>query len=208
MLRLEEPSRYRLDATHPVFNRRLWSLQVQGSEAILVDYLQDLHCRYRDEAEIPAIPLGPFPFASLPRLLMGYLPLEPAGPVERRGGVLRFRDGRQRVWTVRPAKGAIEDWIVSGTDKLSVHWFSSPEWLYLVSETEETELRWRETLREPVFDGRAKASFLAGKYRRWQRVSHDALDDTLGFVVEQSDPRAESQSRANQIDVQERHAHF
>ena len=100
LLRLDDPKRYQIRATHPLFNQRLWTLDVDGEQAVLVDYQQHTVCRYEGAAEIGAIPLGPFPFASLPALLLGYLPLPPSGEPQRPSpGVLSFDDAEGRRWT-------------------------------------------------------------------------------------------------------------
>jgi hypothetical protein len=151
LLRLEHPERYQIRATHPLFNRRLWSLDVDGDRAVLVDHPQRTVCRYQDEAEIGAIPLGPFPFASLPALLLGYLPLPPArAPAPATPGAITFLDARGRRWTAELAGGAVERWEVSAEESGTVVWERREGWEVLEAATEGLDLRWQETLREEL----------------------------------------------------------
>jgi len=150
LLRLEDPERYQIRATHPLFNQRLWTLDVDGAQAVLVDYQQHTVCRYEGAAEIGAIPLGPFPFASLPALLLGYLPLPPAAEPERPSpGGLRFEDAEGRVWTAVLENQVVERFEVDGEEKVT--WRRDEEgWYVLASEARGLDLRWKETLREPL----------------------------------------------------------
>jgi hypothetical protein len=157
LLRLRDPSRYQIRATHPLFNRRLWSLDVDGASAVLVDHHQHAVCRYQDEAEIGAIPLGPFPFASLPALLLGYLPLPPATEPERpTPDVLAFDDALGRRWHAVLDRGAVRRWEVASEQGGVVAWERTAGegveagWSILTAEEEELDLRWRETLREQL----------------------------------------------------------
>jgi hypothetical protein len=152
LLRLESPERYQIRATHPLFNQRLWTLDVAGTQAVLVDYQQHTVCRYEGAAEIGAIPLGPCPFASLPALLLGYLPLPPAGAPERSAtGALAFDDAEGRRWTAEIDRGVVASFAVEGEE--SVTWRRDDEgWNVLASEARGLDLRWRETLREPLAD--------------------------------------------------------
>jgi hypothetical protein len=149
LLRLRDPARYQIRATHPLFNRRLWTLDVEGERAVLVDYQQHIVCRYEGEAEIGAIPLGPFPFESLPSLLLGYLPLEPEGTPERStSGLLSYRDALGRRWAATLDSGAVQRWELAGEE--TVTWEKSDDWFVLQAEEEGLDLRWKETLREAL----------------------------------------------------------
>jgi hypothetical protein len=152
LLRLDDPRRYQIRATHPLFNQRLWTLDVAGEQAVLVDHQQHVVCRYEGAAEIGAIPLGPFPFASLPALLLGYLPLPPAGDPERPSpGALAFDDVDGRRWTAELDRDVVASFAVEGEEKVT--WRRDEEgWYVLASEARGLDLRWRETLREPLTD--------------------------------------------------------
>ncbi len=147
LLRLEGTERFRIDATHPLFNRRLWSLDVVGTEALLVDYLQKRHCTYSGEAEIPALPLGPFPFASLPALLLGYLPAEPAATPRPVGESVEFLDRQGRTWQADLEGGVLVRWSLHRPDSAPVDW-NLTDRATLSAADEEIELMWRGTVTE------------------------------------------------------------
>jgi hypothetical protein len=162
LLRLQDPKRYQIRATHPLFNQRLWTLDVEGEQAVLVDFQQHVVCRYQGAAEIGAIPLGPFPFASLPALLLGYLPLEPAGEPERSGNDgLGFSDAQGRRWAASLDRGVVERFEVVGGE--TVTWERGAEdWYVLASAAENLDLRWKETVREPLGEPLAPIEIPAG----------------------------------------------
>jgi hypothetical protein len=150
LLRLHDPERYQIRATHPLFNTRLWTLDVDSGQAVLVDHQQHVVCRYQGEAEIGAIPLGPFPFPSLPALLLGYLPLPPAGAPERPAADrIAFDDSTGRRWTATLAHDVVERFEVVADE--TVTWQRNDDgWYVLAAPQRHLDLRWRETLREPL----------------------------------------------------------
>jgi hypothetical protein len=166
LVRLQNPERYQIRATHPLFNQRLWTLDVSGEQAVLVDYQQHMVCRYEGAAEIAAIPLGPFPFASLPALLLGYLPLPPAGAPERPSPrALAFEDAEGRRWTAELDHDVVDSFAVEGEERVT--WRRDEEgWYVLAADARGLDLRWRETLREPLTDTlqsiEAPADYAAG----------------------------------------------
>ncbi len=163
LLRLHDPARYQIRATHPLFNQRLWTLDVDGDRAVLVDFHQHVVCRYQGAAEIGAIPLGPFPFESLPALLLGYLPLPPAQPPERPApGLLVVH---RLDWGAGGPRLSIGDLVerfeVAGDE--TVTWERSDDgWYVLAAAAENLDLRWKETLREPLGEPLAPIEVPAG----------------------------------------------
>jgi len=150
LLRLRDPRRYQIRATHPLFNTRLWTLDVDGGDALLVDYQQHAVCRYQGAAEIGAIPLGPFPFDSLPALLLGYLPLPPASTPElATAEALSFVDALGRRWNATLAGGVVERFEVASEEKVTWRRDESG-WYVLEASGDRLDLRWKETLREPL----------------------------------------------------------
>lgn len=147
-MRFESPERYQIRATHPLFNRRLWALDVTGSQARLVDYLQKRTCSYQGRAEIEAVPLGPFPFAGLPALLLGYLPMQPSGEVAVGEERLAYTDREDRVWVADLEKGLVSSWRSSRDGQELATWSRGEDWVEMTAVKEGIRLRWRETLRE------------------------------------------------------------
>lgn len=183
LLRLHDPARYQIRATHPLFNQRLWTLDVDGDRAVLVDFHQHVVCRYQGAAEIGAIPLGPFPFESLPALLLGYLPLAPAREPERSApDLVAFTDARGRRWTATLDRGLVERFEVAGEESLS--WErGADDWYVLSAEARSLDLRWKETLREPLGEPLAPIEIPPGHAEGpcdlgWLRAVEDApLDE-------------------------------
>lgn len=154
LLRLDSLERYRIDATHPLFNRRLWSLSVGDGEALLVDYLQKAHCRYHGEIEVAAVPLGPLAFGTLPALLLGYLPAAPVTIERNTDEVLEYLDADERRWLVVREDGGVKGWQLWRTaDSSPVTWSKEGSWVTLSSPDDELFLRWRETVRETSPEG-------------------------------------------------------
>ena len=148
-LLLRDPARYQIRATHPLlFNRRLWSLDVVGEEAHLVDYLQRKSCYYKGPAEIAALPLGSLPFARLPALLLGYLPRDPAGPVQIGHGEIRYSDAEGRKWRADLDAGRVVGWHSTFEGRELGVWVRGEEWSEMRAPEEGVRLRWRETVRE------------------------------------------------------------
>ncbi len=80
-LRLAAADRYRVEAVDPV-GRALWTLDVAGAAGLWVDHRNRVVCRPTGSFELAAAQLPTLPLAALPRLLLGRLPVPPAGPVE------------------------------------------------------------------------------------------------------------------------------
>ena len=151
MLRIENRRRYRIEATHPIFNRRLWSFDVDADQGLLVDYLQGVHCAFEGAVEMSALPMGPFPFESLPALLLGHPPLAPASVVADQGSEgLTYRDRLGRRWSVAFEGDAVVAWTLWRDDTPRVEWRIDGDWARLTAEENDLQLRWRETVREPA----------------------------------------------------------
>lgn len=154
MLRIENGRRYRIEATHPILNRRLWSFDVDGDQGLLVDYLQGVHCAFEGAVEMSALPMGPFPFESLPALLLGHPPLTPDSTrVDRGSDGLTYRDRLGRRWSVTLEGDAVVAWTLWRDDTPRVEWRIDGEWARLTAEENDLQLRWRETVREPTGGG-------------------------------------------------------
>ena len=150
MLRIENGRRYRIEATHPILNRRLWSFDVDGDQGLLVDYLQGVHCALEGAVEMSALPMGPFPFESLPALLLGHPPLAPSAVAEEGSEGLTYRDRLGRRWSVALEGDAVVAWTLWRDDTPRVEWRIDGEWASLTAEENGLQLRWRETVREPA----------------------------------------------------------
>ncbi len=150
LLRLESEDRYRIESTHPLFSRRLWSFSSERGHGLLVDYLQKVACRYEGEIEIAALPLGPFDQDRLPALLLGYPPLVTDQSPSAAIGDTKVVDRSGRRWTLRSGPQGVEHWILWDELGRRAEWRLEEEWAVLEARNEEIRVRWRETVREPI----------------------------------------------------------
>ena len=148
LLRLDREDRYRIDSTHPLFNRRLWSFASEEGRGLLVDYLQKVACRYEGEIEIAALPLGPFDQDRLPALLLGYPPLVTDERPRGETGETDVQDRRGRRWTLLSGPQGVEQWVLWDDLGRRAEWRMEEEWAVLEARDEEIRVRWRETVRE------------------------------------------------------------
>jgi hypothetical protein len=110
-LRVASATSYRLEAVDPV-GRSLWLLATDGRTALMIDDRAHVACHPGDRVEVPGLPLGAFPLAALPRLLLGQLPAEvaagqsPAAP----GGTFKLDDESGRHWTGTLRDHTLDSW--------------------------------------------------------------------------------------------------
>lgn len=150
-LRLAAPGRYQIQAVDPV-GRALWSLDAADGEGLMIDHRRQRYCTFTGRFDASATPLGPFPLLSLPALLLGRVPAEPAQPEQLpEGGNLTFRDAVGRLWAAQVGDdGVVVSWTLSRRDEPSVWWRRYDDWLILSDRERAVQVRWREVLREDL----------------------------------------------------------
>jgi hypothetical protein len=104
-LRLASASRYQVTTADPV-GRPLWSLDVAEDSGLWLDHRNRAFCKFEGTFDISGVPLAPFPLLSLPSLLLGRLPAEPAAAPQQKGRDLTFKDAMERRWTATLAGNA------------------------------------------------------------------------------------------------------
>ncbi len=155
-LYLETEVRYRMLASD--LGRKLWSLTVDAQgEAVWLDYRRKEYCRASAASELRFLPLAELPLVSLPRLLLGRLPAEPAADLARGERRVSFLDDRGFRWN-----GELEG------DKL--------QWWSLV-EDGEAVVWWRREEGGGVFSDQR-----GNQEVRWREVVHESLKSPLGEV--------------------------
>jgi hypothetical protein len=150
-LRLASPARYQLQAVDPV-GRSLWSLDVAHDAGLWLNHRGRTYCRFEGRFDLSGVPLGPFPLFSLPSLLLGRVPSEPAADspaAEPRGGGFDFRDKADRHWygTLGEA-GLVLSWTLAEGSTPKVWWSRREDWSILSDRERGVQVRWREVLRE------------------------------------------------------------
>lgn len=148
-LRLISPERYQIQAVDPV-GRSLWSLDVAGGRGLWLDHRARTHCTFEGRFELSGLPLGPFPLLSLPSLLLGRVPAQPAGPVQEKDGAVAFLDPSGRRWGASGEGGVVTSWSLAESDTPTVWWRLHDGWAILSDREREVQIRWRETLREKL----------------------------------------------------------
>ncbi|HYO12315.1 MAG TPA: hypothetical protein VE685_03855, partial [Thermoanaerobaculia bacterium] len=144
-LRLASPVRYQIQAVDPV-GRALWSLDVSNDEGLWLNHRSRTYCAFEGRFGLSGVPLGPFPLLSLPSLLIGRVPAEPAGPPEKPGNrEVSFRDTAHRHWAVVAGEdGIIESWVMSEGKTPQVWWMRRESWAILSDRERGVQVRWRE----------------------------------------------------------------
>lgn len=151
-LRLASAERYQIQTVDPV-GRALWGLDVDGGRGLWVDHRNRVFCGFEGGFDVAAIPLGPFPLLSLPSLLMGRVPSEPAAGTEpeRRAAQIEMRDEAGRRWVVDLGRGgSLEGWTLWEGKNPSVWWMRRDNWSILSDRRRGMQVRWREVLREKL----------------------------------------------------------
>ncbi len=150
-LRLASPDRYQLQAVDPV-GRSLWSLDVLNDAGLWLNHRGRTYCSFEGRFDLSGVPLGPFPLLSLPSLLLGRVPGEPAAgspPFSPRERQFDFQDDSGRRWTGKlGADGLVLSWTVSEGDTPKHWWIRRDDWAILSDREREVQVRWREVLRE------------------------------------------------------------
>lgn len=163
-LRLASADLFQMTAVDRL-SRRWFSLAVSGDDALLLDHRAKTYCRYAEEIELVAVPLGPLPFSTLPALLLGRLPLEAASPVEIDGAELSFFDRRGRRWTAALEQSRLRNWILWGEDGPEVWWQAGEDSALLSARSRRLQLRWRQVVSEPMTPPLAEMSVPSGYTR-------------------------------------------
>ncbi|HYG65811.1 MAG TPA: hypothetical protein VEL74_24740 [Thermoanaerobaculia bacterium] len=148
-LRLAAADRYQVQAVDPV-GRALWSLDVTGGKGLSLNHRGRTFCAFEGSFDLSGVALGPFPLLSLPSLLLGRVPAQPAAAPNQQGNELTFNDGGGRRWTATVRDdGVVESWTLWEQGAPSVWWLRREDWAIL-SNRERRQVRWREVLQEPL----------------------------------------------------------
>jgi hypothetical protein len=147
-LRLAALERYQVQAADPV-GRALWSLDVTGERGLFLNHRAHSSCVFEGSFDLSGVPLGPFPLLTLPALLLGRVPAQPAAPPQTQGRELTFRDAAERTWTVDVGSaGVVESWTLAEKGAPTVWWIRQDNWAILSDRTRGVQVRWRQVLSE------------------------------------------------------------
>ncbi|MEM9290633.1 MAG: lipoprotein insertase outer membrane protein LolB [Acidobacteriota bacterium] len=152
-LRYLRSERFQLSATGPL-GRSLWSLEVTGPDALLVDHRQRRGCRLTTDVVLDQRLLASFPLSRLPALIDARVPQRPAhagldpGSGDR---AVAYRDARGRRWVVGldTESQRVLRWSLSTAEgELLARMNIDGEWRELMEAEGGLELRWQEVVRE------------------------------------------------------------
>ena len=146
-LYLEAEGKYRMLAAD--LGRKLWSLSVDGQgEAIWLNYRQKEYCRASAAGQIRFVPLADLPLVSLPRLLLGRMPVEPAASLAQGESSVTFLDGRGFRWDASLEGGELEWWSLLESGEPVAWWRRRDGEDVFVDRRGDQVVRWREVVRE------------------------------------------------------------
>ncbi len=146
---LVAPDRYQVRAVDPV-GRALWTLDAEGERGLFLDHRSRAYCVFAGRFDISGVPLAPFPLMSLPALLLGRLPAEPAAPPRQSGNEIVFEDAAGRRWQATVAGGSVERWTAWEGEEPAYWWARRDSWSILSDRRQAVQVRWREVLSEPL----------------------------------------------------------
>ncbi len=152
-LYLEAEARYRMLASD--LGRKLWSLYVDASpgtagEAVWLDYRRKEFCRASAAGALRFVPLADLPLVSLPRLLLGLVPAEPAAGLARTETRLSFLDARGFRWEGVLDEQGLEWWNLVAAEEAIAWWRREEDGGVFTDRRGEQEVRWREVVSEPL----------------------------------------------------------
>jgi len=134
--------------TSDALGRPLWSLQTSDSETLLIDHRGKEFC-VSEEIRLPEAVFQVMPWRSLPRVLLGYLPIELEVEEWSSGGEIEFRGNDGRRWTARLEEGRPMSWILWEGDR-PLLWWSRQGQGGVLSHRQGVQYRWREIVSEPL----------------------------------------------------------
>ncbi len=148
VLYLEGEARYRMQASD--LGRKLWSLAVDGQDAVWLDYKRKRYCRSDAAEQLRFVPLADLPLVALPRLLLGRLPAEPAASLKRSEERVSFLDARGQLWSGSLNGDELEWWSLVEAEEAVVWWRREARGGVFAARDGKQEVRWEEMVREPL----------------------------------------------------------
>jgi len=189
ILRLQSVDFFEL-ATADSLGRPLWTLQLADAFTIFLDHREQIFCVSEADIRLGEVTLEMFPLTSVPRLLLGMLPIE-LGEGTQRGASTEYRDDQDRRWSVRTAgdEDEIAAWTLWVADAPTLWWTRQGKG-GILSHRDGSQFRWRQVVEEPM---QSNLSRLAppGSFRQ---ISCDAYD-LPEFRQDQSAPPGDGASR-------------
>ena len=147
VLRLRAPQDFQLLAADTL-GRSRWSLEIREGRNLLLDHRQKTYCLGGDELHLGEASLTVLPITTLPRLLLGELPVA-ANRSELEDGSMEFSDAENRRWSVRQEAGELAAWTV-WIHETPTLWWTRHNKGGILSHRDGSQFRWRRVVEEPL----------------------------------------------------------
>jgi hypothetical protein len=137
-------------ATADSLGRPLWSLQFEDTSTLFLDHRQQVYCLSESDIRLGEVTLEMFPLSSVPRLLLGLLPVELSGGAQR-GESTEYQDAQGRRWSVRTA-GEDDDiaaWTLWVAESPTLWWTRQGKG-GILSHRDGSQFRWRQVVEEAM----------------------------------------------------------
>ena len=151
VLRLDSSDRFQLVASD-ILGRALWSMELFDQQVLLVDHSAKTYCVAGKELALPEVALDPLPVRALPRVLLGYLPVEVGADSMTADARFDHTDPDNRRWTGRLEAGTPSSWMLWQGEQ-PVLWWTRQDKGGVLSHHEGVQFRWRTVVREPLESG-------------------------------------------------------
>lgn len=137
------------------FGRKLWSLRLESGVGLVVDHRRRVVCRRGSRVPVPEISLADLPLATIPRVLLGWVPVPPSRPVDWvRSGTAEYFDGDGGRWRLGLMDGSLTAWTYFGAGERPLLWWSRDgRGASVLSHRDGTQLRWSESVAEDLTGG-------------------------------------------------------
>jgi hypothetical protein len=145
---LNDPATYSLSASD-TFGRAIWDLVIQTEDSFLVDHKTSRICSVSTLMALPGDALESFSLETLPRLLLGRLPVPPSGEAPIQGHEVDFVDQEGRRWTAKLDNSLISTWTLWSDNEPLIWWTRQPKG-GILSHRRGAQFRWKEVVSEPL----------------------------------------------------------
>ncbi|MGB6362116.1 MAG: hypothetical protein WBG64_05545, partial [Thermoanaerobaculia bacterium] len=121
ILRLDTSDRFQLVASD-VLGRAVWSMELYDRQVLLVNHAEKTYCLAGMELTLPEVALDPLPVRTLPKVLLGYLPVAVGADSVTDDARFDFTDPNQRRWTGSFEAGKPSSWMLWEGEQPLVWW--------------------------------------------------------------------------------------
>lgn len=161
-LYLSSPRTYRMEASDGI-GRRIFSLELRDADALWLDHREHTFCRIGEIETALRIPLADLPLLSLPKLLLGVMPMPPAADTAQDAKAVSFLDARGQKWSGGFGTGGSLEWwsLVQGGEPVA--WWQRKDNESIFSDRRGgVQLRWTEMVVEQLDGAREPLKVPAG----------------------------------------------